>query len=370
MNRLPLSVIVQRQDLNMLYATIMAGGSGTRFWPASRRARPKQLLSLTGDTSMLQATVARLNGLCAEEQVLILTNQLLVDATRGQLPALPGESIIGEPCKRDTAPCIGLAAGLIARRDPQATMLVMPADHVIQQVDKFHDAVRQAEQLLEEDPSRIITFGIKPAYPATVFGYIQRGDPVGAGWQVNKFREKPDRETAETWLASGEYYWNAGIFVWRVDTILSALQSLEPQMFAHLKTITEASGNDDFSEVFTREFTAINGKSIDYAVMEHYDNVCVIEAPFDWDDVGNWTAVPRLSGVDDHGNATAGRHLCIDTSDSIIRSTDDHLVVALGLRDCIVIHTADATLVADKNDEAAIKKVVEQLEAKEMDEYL
>ncbi|MGI9516232.1 MAG: mannose-1-phosphate guanylyltransferase [Pirellulaceae bacterium] len=354
----------------MLYATIMAGGSGTRFWPASRRARPKQLLSLVGESSMLQSTVARLNGLCPDEQILILTNQQLVDATRSQLPTLPTSSIIGEPCKRDTAPCIGLAAGLIARRQPDATMLVMPADHVIQQVDQFHAAVAQAEKLLDEDPSRIITFGVRPTYPATVFGYIQRGESIGQGWHVSKFREKPDRETAETWVESGEYYWNAGIFVWRVSTILAALESLEPEMFAHLKTITDAADSNNFDDVFSREFTAINGKSIDYAVMEHHENVCVIEAPFDWDDVGNWTAVPRLSGVDEAGNAASGKQLCIDTRDSIVRSTDDHLVVTLGLRDCIVIHTTDATLVADKNDEAAIKKVVQQLEDRGMDEFL
>ncbi len=354
----------------MLYATIMAGGSGTRFWPASRRARPKQLLSLVGDASMLQSTVARLRGLCEDGQILILTNQQLVNATRQQLPALPVDSIIGEPCKRDTAPCIGLAAGLIARQDADATMLVMPADHVIQQVDNFHKAVQQAEQMLKEDPTRIITFGIRPTYPATVFGYIQRGESAGNGWRVSKFREKPDLETAQSYVDSGEFYWNAGIFLWRVDTILSALQSLEPEMFAHLKTITDAAGSDDFAEVFTREFTAINGKSIDYAVMEHYENVCVIEAPFDWDDVGNWTAVPRLSGVDDNGNSVSGSQLCIDTSGSVVRSTDDHLVVALGLQDCIVIHTPDATLVADKSDEAAIKKVVQQLEERGMEEFL
>lgn len=355
----------------MLYATIMAGGSGTRFWPASRRHRPKQLLNLVGDVSMLQSTVGRLNGLCSNSQILILTNQRLVESTRSQLPALGEDSIIGEPCKRDTAPCIGLAASIIARHDPEASMLVMPADHVIQNVDRFHAAVRQAETLLEEDPTRIITFGIKPTYPAQAFGYIERGESIGqAAWRVQQFREKPNLETAEAFLKSGNFYWNAGIFLWKAGTILKALEDFEPKMFGHIRAIQDALGTDDFQNVFEGQFTAIEGTSIDYAVMERYENVCVVEAPFDWDDVGNWTAVPRLSGVDGRGNATAGKHLCIDTENSVVRSDNDHLVVTLGMQDCIVIHTPDATLVADKRDEAAIKKVVAELEARQWDDYL
>ena len=355
----------------MLYATIMAGGSGTRFWPASRRQRPKQLLNLVGDGSMLQSTVARLNGLCDNEHILILTNERLVDATRSQVPALGLDSIIGEPCKRDTAPCIGLAASLIAERDPDASMLVMPADHVIQQVDKFHAAVQSAEALLSEDPERVITFGIKPTYPAQAFGYIQRGEAINPGaWTVKQFREKPDQETAQQFLESGEFYWNAGIFLWKAATILKAIEEFEPTMFGHIDAIRSALGSPNFQEVFVEHFSAIQGASIDYAVMERYRNVCVLEAPFDWDDVGNWTAVPRLSGVDAAGNATIGKQLCIDTRDSVIRSTEDHLVVTLGMQDCIVIHTPDATLVADKRDEAAIKKVVAELEACEWDEFL
>jgi mannose-1-phosphate guanylyltransferase len=355
----------------MLYATIMAGGSGTRFWPASRRQRPKQLLNLVGEHSMLQATVARLNGLCDTQRILVLTNQRLVEATLGQLPALNARSIVGEPCKRDTAPCIGVAAAMIAARDPQATMLVMPADHVIQQVDLFQQAVRAAEELVLEDPGRLVTFGIRPDYPAQVFGYIQRGQPVGkAAWQVRQFREKPDRDTAQSFVESGEFYWNAGIFLWKATTILDALEEFEPGMFRHLDSIRKALGQPDFSQVFEQEFAAISGKSIDYAVMERHNNVCVMEAPFDWDDVGNWTAVPRLSGTDSAGNSTSGRQLCLDTTNSVVRSSNDHLVVTLGLDNCIVIHTPDATLVADKQDEAAIKKVVGELERLGWDEYL
>ena len=178
------------------------------------------------------------------------------------------------------------------------------------------------------------------------------------------------RPTATEFVASGEFYWNAGIFLWKAGTILKALQRFEPEMSGHIQGIVDAMGTEQFESVFDREFSAIKGKSIDYAVMEHYDNVCVMEAPFDWDDVGNWTAVPRLGGVDECGNSKQGNCLCIDSRESIVRSTDDHLLVTLGLENCIVIHTPDATLVADKTDESAIKKVVSELERLGLEQYL
>ncbi len=355
----------------MLYATIMAGGSGTRFWPASRRARPKQLLQLFGETSMLQASVGRLSGLIAPENISVLTNALLVEATRQQLPALPTSAIIGEPYKRDTAPCIALAAGLIARHDPDATMLVTPADHVIQRVDLFHQAVRTGQQLLNDDPTRIITFGIQPTYPAQVFGYIERGTEVGeSAWQVSRFREKPDETTARQFVDSGDFFWNAGIFMWRCQTILEALRNFEPTMMEHVWRIVDSVDTDSFEEVFQDSFSAIKGKSIDYAVMEHYQNVCVIKAPFDWDDVGNWTAIPRLAGVDAQGNTSTGKTMLLESHNCIVHSSSDHLVVTLGINDCIVVHTEDATLVADGNNESAIRRIVEELEMRGLKEYL
>jgi mannose-1-phosphate guanylyltransferase len=355
----------------MLYATIMAGGSGTRFWPASRRARPKQLLRLFGETSMLQASVGRLSGLVAAGNISVLTNALLVEATRQQLPALPPASIIGEPCKRDTAPCVALAAALNARRDPDAIMLVTPADHVIQRVDLFHEAVRTGEQLLADDPARIITFGIQPTYPAEVFGYIERGASIGEGaWKVARFREKPDGKTAQEFVASGRFFWNAGIFMWRCQTVLEALQRFEPAMMKHVARIAESAGTETFDDVFREEFTAIEGKSIDYAVMEHYENVCVIRAPFDWDDVGNWTAIPRLAGTDPLANSCSGKTLLLDSRNCIVHSSGDHLIVTLGVQNCIVVHTDDATLVTDLQSEAAIRRIAEELELRGLDEYL
>ena len=363
----------------MLYAVIMAGGAGTRFWPASRTLLPKQLLEFVGGRTMIQATVDRIAELVPPERTLVVTNQQLIAPIAAQLPQLPAGGILGEPCKRDTAPCIGLAAALIARTDPDATMVVMPSDHVIQPVEDFHRAIRSAAQLVVEQPRRIVTFGIRPTYPAESFGYIERGEPLAGtaantksppAFRVNRFREKPNAATAREYLATGNFYWNSGIFVWRASTIVDALSKFEPQMSSHLQTIAAAAGSPDFAATLLREFAAIQGKSIDYAVMEHYDDVAVIEAPFQWDDVGSWQSLIRLRGTDADGNTIIGRHLGVNTSGSIVRTDENHLVVTLGLHDCIVVHTPDATLVANKHDEEAIRKVVELLKERGWIEYL
>lgn len=359
----------------MIHATIMAGGTGTRFWPASRSAKPKQLLHLTGQRSMIQATADRLAGLCPAENLLIVTNQTLVDAIAEQLPDIPRESIIGEPAKRDTAPCVGLAAAWILAKDPDATMVVMPADHVIEPDDVFQDALAHAANLVEQDPTRIVTFGIKPDYPAEVFGYIERSETrVDGGayptFEVNRFREKPDLETAKQFVSAGSFYWNSGIFVWKAKTILEALEKFEPKMAAHIQNIAASIGTADFDQTLDAEFKAIKGTSIDYAVMERYPNVLVVEAPYSWDDLGNWTAIPRLTGTDDHGNSCNGEFLAIDTENSIIRGENGHLIVTVGMKDCIVVQTSDATLVADKNNESAIKQVVAELQRRKMEKYL
>ena len=358
----------------MIHGIIMAGGAGTRFWPASRKQTPKQLLKLLGDSSMLQSTVDRLSGLVDPEQVMIVTNKILVDPIAAQLPNVPAASIVGEPAKRDTAPCVGLAAALVAAKDPDGIMVVMPADHVIQPAETFCDAIRHAATFVENDPTRIVTFGIKPSYPAEVFGYIERSPkPIGGQlptFRVERFREKPDAATAQQFIDSGNFYWNSGIFVWSAKTILEALERFAPEIYQHVARIGEAVGSSDYESVLDTEFKAIKGTSIDYAVMEKYENVLVVEAPFEWDDLGNWTALPRLSGVDTEGNTISAKHLGIDTKGTVVRSDDDHLIVTLGLEDCIVVRTADATLIARKDQEAAVKEVVKKLEERGWNEYL
>lgn len=364
----------------MLHAVIMAGGSGTRFWPESRKARPKQLLRLAGERTMIQATLDRLGGLVPAERVLVMAGAAHVPAIREQLAELPASAVFGEPCKRDTAPCIGLAALLVMRDDPDATMVVMPADHVIRSDESFRRTVAAAAALVERHGDWLVTIGIRPTYPAESFGYIERGDalagdqwdaPAGlSGYRVLRFREKPDRVTAAEFLASGRFYWNSGLFVWKARTILDELSRCQPQMFAHLEAIGASLGGADAKRVLSREFAAIEGKSIDYAVMERADRVVVIEAPFEWDDVGSWPAVARLNGADAQGNTVSGRHVGLRTEGSIIRAEDNHLVATLGVRDLVIVHTPDATLVADKHDEEAVRQLIRLIEERGWEEYL
>lgn len=363
----------------MLHAVIMAGGSGTRFWPASRSLRPKQLLALAGQQTMLQSTVTRLDGLMPRERIWIATGKPLADPIAEQLPEVPRGNILVEPCKRDTAACIGLAALALLQKDPEAVMAVMPSDHVIAEPGSFQQALLAADELVRERPERFVTFGIKPTYPAESFGYIERGEALENHWpaaqglnlyRVAKFREKPAATVAREYVESGRFYWNSGIFVWSARTILASLNHHQPELARRLQAIQAAWGERDFPTILDREFSAIRGISIDYAVMEHARDVVVIEAPFTWDDVGSWQAIARLESSDADGNTVRAKHLGINTSGTIVRSDDDHLIVTLGLRDCIVVRTKDATLIARKQDEESIRQVVKALEEKEWKEYL
>lgn len=362
----------------MLHAVIMAGGSGTRFWPESRGPRPKQLLRLVGERTMIQSTIDRLGALVPPERMLIVTNAQLVDEIQSQLPQLPAQAILGEPCRRDTAPCIGLAALAVVRNDPQGIMAVMPSDHVISPDDKFQAAIDFAAELVAEKPERIVTFGILPTYPAESFGYIERdAAPINLAsgsappvYHVKQFREKPKVELARQYLKAGTFYWNSGIFVWQAATILQALDERQPEMMARLRTIAATFDTPEFGEVFTREFTAIKGISIDYAVMEHAQDVLVVEAPFKWDDVGSWQAIARLRESDAEGNTIEAMHLGLRTAGTVVRGPDNHLIVTLGVSDLIVVHTPDATLVANKNDEESIRELVRMIAERGWEKYL
>ena len=365
----------------MLHAVIMAGGSGTRFWPESRGARPKQLLYLVGQRTMIQSTVDRLGTLVPAERILIVTGARLVKEIQSQLPQVPSRAIIGEPCRRDTAPCIALAALRIVGEDPEGIMAVMPSDHVISPDDEFRKSILLAQRLVEDAPRRIVTFGVRPTYPAESFGYIERGaaltgdPPRGADaaanvYRVKQFREKPTADNAKKYVAAGTFYWNSGIFVWKAATILQALLERQPKMISRLKTIVAAAGSADYDEVFAREFSAIDGISIDYAVMGDATDVVVIEAPVSWDDIGSWQAIARLEGTDAEGNTISARHLGLRTSGTIVRGPDDHLIVTLGVSDLIVVHTPDATLVASKHDEESIRQLVKMIADRGWQQYL
>ncbi|MEQ9408603.1 MAG: mannose-1-phosphate guanylyltransferase [Fuerstiella sp.] len=357
----------------MLHAVIMAGGSGTRFWPQSRQRLPKQLLRLAGERTMIQQTLDRCGDLIAPQQAWIVTNATQADLTRQQLPALPPENVLVEPAARNTAPCVGLAAVHAVQRDPDAVMLVMPADHVISPPEKFQQALSRAAAVVSQFPDRLVLFGVPPTFPATGFGYIERDIPLdeAAGvFEVSTFREKPALDVAEQYVAAGNFYWNCGIFCWRADTILKQLETFQPETHQRLQTLAEAIGTDRYDAVLAEQFPQMNSVSIDVAVLEQATGVTVIEAPFTWDDVGSWLAVPRLIGQDPNGNTVDGPFAGVDTKNCIVRSTPDHLIATLGVDDLIIVHTEDATLVARRQDSERIKDLLQELKQRGDDQYL
>jgi mannose-1-phosphate guanylyltransferase len=350
----------------MLHAMIMAGGGGTRFWPRSRTSRPKQFLTFSGERSLLQATLDRIEAQVPRERTWVITGAAHRTEASKQLPELSENRIVGEPMGRDTAACIALGAALIAKEDPDAVMIAMPADHVIEPVQKFRDAVHAAEQLAEEYPQALITFGIPPTFPATGYGYIHRGQPVAqrqaiTGFRVEQFKEKPPFDVAERYVASGEYYWNSGIFVWKVGAILDELRKQKPKLIEGISRIAHAFGTSAQDEVFRNEYERAEKISIDFAVMEHAAEVLVVQAPYQWDDVGSWLALERRSAQDAAGNTVQALHLGIKTSQCVIASDPDHLIATIGVSNLLIIREGDATLIADRREEGTVKEIVELL---------
>ena len=359
----------------MLHALIMAGGGGTRFWPRSRQRRPKQFLTLTGDRSLLQQAFDRIEAQVPREGTWVITSAAHQEETARQLPELSADYIIGEPCGRDTAACIALGAALIARQDPAAVMVVTPADHVIEPVQEFRRALHVAEQLAEAHPTALITFGILPTYPATGYGYIHRGPEIanrqGIGiHRVQSFREKPSPEVAERFVASGEYSWNSGIFVWKATAILNAFETSQPKLFAAVQRIAEAWPTPERMTVFRREYEALDRISIDFAILEKAKEVLAVQAPYRWDDVGSWLAVERMHPQDADGNTILGTHCGVRTRSCVIVGDAGHLIGTVGVRNLLIVHNENATLVADRSEEGAVKQLVELLKQKGLENYL
>jgi mannose-1-phosphate guanylyltransferase len=359
----------------MLHAMIMAGGGGTRFWPRSRTTKPKQFLAFSGDRTLLQGTLDRIAARVPADRTWVITGAAHVGEAARQLPELPAGHVVGEPQGRDTAACIGLGAALIAKADPSATMIVLSADHVIEPEREFHRAVHAAEQVAADHPTALLTFGIRPTFPSTGYGYVHRGEPVGQrqgvhAYRVRAFKEKPDADTAERFMHSGDYFWNSGIFVWSVRAILGELERQRPALYAAVQRIAAAWDTPQRDEVFATEYAAAEKISIDYAVMEKAGEVLVVEAPYQWDDVGSWLALERRNPQDADGNTVQGRHVGIDTHGCVIGVDAGRLVATIGVRDLIVIQDGDSTLVAAKKDEAAVKQLVEKMKAGGLGQFL
>ena len=347
-----------------LTAVIMAGGRGERFWPRSRTAKPKQFLSLTTDKeTMLQKTVNRLKPLLEMDAIYVVTNQRYAALVQEQLPELPAENILPEPCSRNTAPCIGLAAAVIQKRCGEAMMLVLPSDHLIRYESLYVDTLRQAIAVAEQG-ERLVTIGIPPTYPETGYGYIRfanRSESHMPGiYPVEKFVEKPDLDTAKEYLAAHCYLWNSGMFVWKSSTILHNLEQFLPTVYAGSMEIAAADGTDAFLDTLERVYEGFPSESVDYGIMEKADQIFTVPGSFGWYDVGNWLAMERNNKRNDYGNYIEGDVITVNTQRSIICG-QKKLIAAVGVENLIVIDTEDATLICAKDSTQDVKKVIENL---------
>ncbi len=358
-----------------LYAVIMAGGVGSRLWPRSRLATPKQFLDLLGSRTMLQETVDRIEPLIPLDRVLVVAGEDHAKTVRSQVPGLPPENMITEPGPRGTAPCIGLAGVLLQQRDPTATMAVFPADHRIADATGFRKAVAAAAQIAQDD--YLVTLGITPDHPHTGYGYIQRGTSLGEVqglpvYRVQRFTEKPDAATAERFLGSGEYYWNGGIFIWRVSAILAEMARLLPQLYGELQWVAGAWDSPDREGKLAAAWERVPRTTIDYGVMEKAARVAVLPVDMGWDDVGNWASLSGLLEGDAAGNVLRGRgrSLLLDSVDSYVYSSAGRLVTLVGLEGFVVVDTEDALLICPKEQAQAVRDVVKRLQTEGLHEYL
>ena len=352
-------------------ALIMAGGRGERFWPRSRQNMPKQFLSLTDDgKTMIQLTVERILPLVAMEDIFIVTNRSYKDLVRSQLPELPEANILCEPVGKNTAPCIGLGAVHMAKRYGDAVMMVLPSDHLIKYTSLFLNTLSDACEVAEQGEN-LVTLGIAPDSPETGYGYIkfQPETTLGRAFSVEKFVEKPDLETAKAYLASEQYLWNSGMFIWKTSTILKNLEMYLPETYQGLCKIGEAIGTDMEEQVLEREFQAFKAESIDYGVMEKAENIYILSGAFGWDDVGSWLAVSRIKRSNELGNVVDGNVVTVDTRNTTIQG-GGKLIAAVGLEDMIVVDSEDALLICEKDHAGDIKKVLENLKICNRTEYL
>lgn len=348
------------------YIVIIAGGKGERFWPQSRSHRPKHLLPIVGDRPMLTQTLDRVKPLVPKKNIFVITSAAQEKGVRAICGGLPAENIVAEPVGRDTGPAVGLAAALVGARDPLGVFAVLPADHVIHDAATYQRDLRAAF-VAAESGDVMVTIGIKPTEPATGFGYIHQGEkwknferrPV---FRVKRFVEKPKLEVAQAYLASGDYAWNAGMFVWSVRVVEAALGHHAPELYAGLAPVRRALAQGRaIAPVLKKVYPKLTKISVDYALLEKSANVVMLPASFDWDDVGAWPAVARHHDADTAGNVVQGRALIEQGTGNIVFSEGAHLVAVVGADDLIVVHTADATLVVPKAKAQEIKALLQRL---------
>lgn len=358
-----------------VFGVIMAGGVGSRFWPKSRERAPKQLLEIFGTGTMIQNTVARIQPLVSHVNTFVVTNALQRDAVVSQLPFIPKENILTEPVGRNTAPCIGLAASWIERIDPDGIMVMLPADHLIRDEKEFLRILDLAVTVAEKSDG-LLTIGIKPSRPETGYGYIQFSDDDANNpyrqqgvYRVKTFAEKPIQETAERFLASGDFLWNSGMFVWKVKTILKEIEVHLPDLNAELRSLKSVMGTNKYESALEHSYGVLRGISIDYGVMEKAGNVFVVKGDFGWNDVGSWDEVVRLADADESGNTARGKVILRDSKNNYV-DAGSKIVATIGVDDIIVVVTEDAVLVCGKGKSQEVKEIVDYIRRKQMNEYL
>ncbi len=353
-----------------MFGVIMAGGSGTRLWPQSRRQTPKHLLPLVSGKTMLEMTFDRIADAITPSNILVVTLAEQAAAIRECVPAIPAENVIAEPVGRNTAPCIGLAALIVRDRCPNASMAVMPADHIVSDKQKFEHVIRTAARTLDARPESLITIGIIPKRPATGFGYIKKGKPCTERGQdgltcfeAKRFMEKPPFSRAREMVADGGYLWNAGVFFWRADTVLRMIDRHLPELGSGLTTLSKELGSESFDELLADLYEEITPISIDYGVMQKADKVLVIETDIGWDDVGSWASLSNIWPADETGCASNCELITVEARNCVAFSPK-RLVAIVGLEDIVVVDSDDAVLVCKKDKAEDVREVVQELESR------
>lgn len=352
-------------------ALIMAGGRGERFWPKSRKDLPKQFLSLTDDgKTMIQSTVERILPLVDMEDIFISTNKDYESLVLEQLPNIPRKNILCEPVGRNTAPCIGLGAVHISKKYDDAVMMVLPSDHLIKYGSMFLNTLKDAIETAQKN-SNLLTIGITPDCPETGYGYIKFNPNIcdGRAFHVDRFVEKPSLELAKEYLASDEYLWNSGMFVWKVSSILEKIKEFMPETYEGLNIIANAIGTKEEEIALEKEYRNFTSISIDYGIMEKSENIYTIPGAFGWDDVGSWLAIERIKKTNEYGNVINGNVITIDSKNCIVEG-GKKLIATVGIEDLIIVDTEDATLICAKDSAGAIKKVLENIKICNRNEYI
>lgn len=352
------------------FEVIMAGGGGTRFWPLSRKSRPKQLLNITGSDIMLNETIKRLDPLVERENVYIVTNEEQQEILKELIVSgIPFKNILAEPAARNTAPCVLYAASVLQKEHGDGVMCVFPADHHIGNPSEYQRVIAKAADIAENS-DHIITIGIRPTFPSTGYGYISRGEMWQEEvWQVGQFVEKPCLEKAEEYVKSGKFSWNSGVFVFRISTILKAFERYLPEMAAQMEELAQAWQTDQWEKMLKDIYPKLQSISIDYGIMEQADNVLVMEGDYGWSDVGSFDALDTVYTPDEQNNISIGETLLIDSGGCIVRS-EEKLIALIGVKDLVVVEAEDAILVCPKSQAQNAKKAVETLQGQGKKEYL